>query len=440
MAVLAGAAALGCAPTAAAPAPKPPEVDTAEVVLQDVTDYEVFTGSVQAEQYVDLRAQVTGYLLPKPLAKEGSDVKAGAVLFRIDPSVFDAVLAQAKANTNSANTRVQTANDTYVRDAASPAATTAQTLVQDRDALREAQAALKAAQAMEQSAQLNVNFTDIIAPFDGRISRRNVDPGNLVQQNITSLATVVQLDPIYALFDVDERTLLRIRKLVQEKMIPAASLKGNDLSVNLALSDENGFTYTPEDEGRDYRDKAWAPRHPGKIKIVDNQENVQTGTLRMWGEFPNPEPRVLSPGMFARIQLPIGTAHSAVLVAEAALVSDQGRQLLYVLEDAKNDKGEPILEDAKNAKGEPIKVPAKMTVARNVTIGGYHEGLREIVASVAGKPLPANQTVRPGEQVVLNGLQRVRDKGLVRVRHVIEMPRGDENAETITTNEQGGKK
>ena len=152
---------------------------------------------------------------------------------------------------------------------------------------------------MRQSAQLNVNFTDVKAPFSGRLSRRLVDPGNLVQANTTSLATIVQLDPIYAYFDIDERTLLRLRKLVQAGQLPQRNMKAKDLPVNLALSDETGFDYTADDEKADSAHKQGTPRRQGYIAIVDNQENVATGTLRVWGEFRNPDPKVLSPGMFA---------------------------------------------------------------------------------------------------------------------------------------------
>jgi membrane fusion protein, multidrug efflux system len=417
-ALLAAAAAVGCTPPAPpATAAKAPEVDVAEAVRQEVTDYAVFTGSVQAEQSVTLQAQVTGYLLPAPLAREGTDVKKGDHLFKIDPSVYKATLDQAVA-------RTRTAEDTYSRDRASGAiAVPEATVVQDLNALHEAQAA-------EEFARLNVNFTDIDAPFDGRVSRRNVDPGNLVQANMTALATIVQLDPIYALFDVDERTLLRIRKLVEEGTLPATSIKGNDLPVNLALSDEGmGFTYTQEDvknaarraksspsEGPEAAAiKVGQPRHPGVIKIVDNQENVQTGTLRMWGEFRNPvapgseghnpAPRLLSPGMFARIQLPIGPPRQAVLINEAALISDQGREMLYVVQPMKDENGK-VLVDEKGEKDKSGNPPPRLqAVAHYVTTGPEQNGLRVIESGL-----------QEGEQVVLNGQQRVRDKGEVRIR------------------------
>ena len=424
-ALLAGAAAVGCAPTPPPAAQKPPEVDVAEPVQEDVTDYAVFTGNVQAEKSVNLVAQVTGYLLPQPMPKEGTDVTKGQPLFKIDPRLYQAALDQAKAKTSSDL-------DVYRRDSASPGAIAAETINQDKNAYLQGLAA-------QESAQLNVNFTDIEAPFDGRISRRNVDPGNLVQgssANVTILANIVSLDPIYAYFDVDERTLLRIHKLVDAGVIPPESIKGKNLPVNLALSDEGmGFTYTADDVQKDKLRRQGLspadvhgtpaaelnkPRHPGFIKIVDNQENVQTGTLRMWGEFPNPvalagqglnpAPRLLSPGMFARIQLPIGPPRPSILINEAALVSDQGRQLLYVVQDMK-DKDGKVLVDEKGAL-------RQQAIARYVTTGPEQNGLR--VIEPPGLKL--------GEKVVLNGLQRVRDKGEVRIRQVVPMPRGDQTA------------
>ena len=395
-ALLAGAFALGCNPAPPPAPPKPPEVDVGLPVQEDVTDYEIFTGSVQPEKSVDLKAQVTGYLLKEPLAQEGTDVKEGEIVFKIDPAPYEATLAQADASVNQATSHLKSLQDVYARDLRSPSATPEATLVQDRDNADEAQAALKAAQATRKSAQLNVDFTDIKAPFSGRLSRRNVDPGNLVQANVTSLATIVQLDPIYAFFDVDERTLLRVRRLVQAGVIPPRSMKAKDLPVNLALADETGFDYTAADEKADSAHKQGQPRRHGVITIVDNQENVQTGTLRVWGEFSNPDPKVLSPGMFARIQLPIGKPHPAILIAEAALVSDQGRQLLYVVGPA-DENGDSQVS------------------ARYVTIGSFQNGLRVI-----------EKGLEPGEQVVLNGLQRVRDKAKVRVRKVIDMPRAED--------------
>ena len=287
--IVAGLTAIGCTPTPPPTAPKAPEVDVVQPVQESVTDYAVFTGNVQAEKSVNLVAQVTGYLLPEPMPKEGTDVAKDATALPIDPRVYQATLDQAKARPARAP-RTSTSG-TWPR----PSARRPRPPCRTSTRLREAQAA-------EKSAQLNVGFTAIDAPFDGRISRRNVDPGNLVTANVTVLASIVQLDPIYAYFDVDERTLLRIHKLVDAGMIPPESIKGKYLGQPRAVRRAGLHVHRRRREKDTNRRKSYSaadlqatpaasqdrPRHPGHIVIVDNQENVQTGTLRMWGEFPNP--------------------------------------------------------------------------------------------------------------------------------------------------------
>src|SRR5207302_1897169 len=184
-----------------------PDVDVSSPVPDKVADFDVFTGRTQTQHYLDLKARVTGYLEPTDL-QEGEDVKQGQTLFKIDSRPYDAALAQAEAILNQANTHLQSVEDVYQRDVRSPAATPEATLMQDRDNVEEAKAAVKAAEAARQAAQNNVDYCVIKAPFDGRISRRNVDPNNDVIADSTVLATLVQLNPLYAYFDVDERTLL----------------------------------------------------------------------------------------------------------------------------------------------------------------------------------------------------------------------------------------
>jgi membrane fusion protein, multidrug efflux system len=454
-AVLATAAALGCAPPAAQQAAALPEVEVTPAVSQEVQDTDEFTGRVEALYSVDLRARVTGYLIEAPF-KQGADVKKGDHLFKIDPRPYQVTLAQAKAsvaegaakvksaefNVEAAKTQLDVANDTYNRDVRSPNATTPQDLTKDKNAalmadsnLKAAQSALVAAkatvtsaQAAQEGAEVNLEFTDIVAPFDGRISRRSIDVGNVVQTDTTSLATIVSLDPIYAYFDIDERTLLRLRRLVEEGKIARSTRGDFNLPVYLGLADEQGFTVTADDVKNDaeYRKslsseeanklppiKKGEPRHPGIVKFSDNKEDPQTGTLRVWGEFPNPG-KVLAPGMFARIELPIGQKHPAVLVPEAALVADQGRKLVYVVKDATDEKtGEPVRE----------------TLARYVETGSYQNGMRVITNNLAA-----------GELVVLSGLQRVRDKAKVREK-AVEAPKGvASKAVPAVTNERGAVK
>jgi multidrug efflux system membrane fusion protein len=462
-ALLAIAAALGCTPPAAPPAAPPPEVEVTPAVSRDVQDTDEFTGRVEALFTVDLRARVTGYLVEAPF-NQGADVQKGAHLIKIDPRPFQVALAQSQAavaegsakvkaaefNSEAAKTQLDVQNDVYNRDVRAGNATTPQDLIRDRNNalvadsnLKAAQATLVAAkatvtsaQAAQEGAEVNLKFADIVAPFDGRISRRNIDVGNIVQADTTPLATIVSLDPIYAYFDVDERTLLRLRRLVEDGEIPRSTRGDINLPVYLGLADEQGFAFTAEDVKKDAKRRKslseeeakklsamqiGEPRHPGFVKFSDNKEDPLTGTLRAWGEFPNPG-KVLAPGMFARVELPIGQKHPAVVVPEAALVADQGRKLVYVVKDAVDDKTGEVV---KNDKGKPLRE----TFARHVEIGSYQNGMRVITSNLDA-----------GEIVVVSGLQRVRDKLIVREKAVEPPKVAAPNVTATVTNERGGAK
>ena len=282
---------------------------------------------------------MTGYLVEAPF-KQGADVKKGDHLFKIDPRPFEVALAQAKAsvaegsarvkaaqfNAEAAQTQLDVANDAYSRDVRATGTTAQDTLKDQKNALaaganlRAAQSTLTAAkatvasaQAAQAGAELNLEFADIVAPFDGRISRRNIDVGNVVQADTTMLATIVSLNPLYAYFDVDERTVLRLRTMVEEGKLPRSKRGDVNLPVYLGLSNEQGFFYTA-DKVKKYDElrkslspsqtnqvpsiKVGEPRHPGVVKFSDNKEDAQTGTLRVWGEFPNPG-KVLAPACSA---------------------------------------------------------------------------------------------------------------------------------------------
>src|SRR6516225_2968623 len=170
----------------------------------------------------------------------------------------------------------------------------------------EAQESLKMAKASDKLAGINVGYTEVRAPFTGVVSRRYVDPGNLVKADDTTLTTIVSLDPMYVYFDVDERTLLLIRHWMREGKIQGVDEKG--MEVKMGLADEEGFP------------------HKGTIDFMDNKLDPGTGTLRLRGVFPNPRPHLLYPGLFVRLRIQIGNKHPAVLVAERALGTDQGQK------------------------------------------------------------------------------------------------------------------
>ena len=347
--------------------PQPPAVPVSRPVQQEVTDYVDFTGQTDAVQAVNVVARVTGYLVEMPF-KEGSEVKKDDLLFRVDPRPYQAQLDQAKGQVNLYQAQLELAKTTLARDEAIAKAATGavsqQQLDQDKAQVEEAQAQVKAAQSSLEVFRLNLDFTKVISPIDGRVSRYYLTLGNLANQDQTLLTTVVSLDPMYAYFDTDEPTLLRLRRAVGEGRIKVAEAGQNP--VFMGLQDEDGFP------------------HEGIINFVNNQVNPTTGSITMRGVFPNPKlpggVRLLSPGMFVRIRLPTSPPHPALLVIDRAIGSDQGMKYVYVV-------------DADN------KVQY-----RRVTTGPLQDnGLRVIADGL-----------KPDDRVVIGGLQQVRPRMEVR--------------------------
>jgi RND family efflux transporter MFP subunit len=345
----------GCGqPPADDATPPPPAVTVSLPVEAAVTDYNYFTGRTEAVESVQVRAHAWGYL-DKINFKEGAEVKKGDVLFKIDPRSYNATLAQAEAQLKQAEAHRLTLADTYARDRASPAATPEATRIQDQGNLAEAEAAVVSARAARDAARLNVTYTDVIAPISGRVSRAMVTEGNLIQSGEmggTVLTSIVSLDPVYAYFGIDDLTFLRVNRLVREGKIKEAP---NALPlVSLGMADEEGFP------------------HDGRIDFVDNRVDPSTGTMQARGVFPNKD-RALTAGLFVRIRLPQGGSHKALLITDRAVDTDQGQKVIYVV-----DKDNVVDK-------------------RPVRLGGLHDGLREIESGV-----------KAGEQVIVDGIQRVR--------------------------------
>jgi len=195
-----------------------------------------------------------------------------------------------------------------------PGAVTQQQLDQDKAAVDEATARLHAAQAGVQLAKLNLGFTRITSPINGRIGRHFLDAGNLVKDDDTALATVVSLDPIHAYFDMDEVTFLRIRRALNEGKIKQAT----EQPLFMRLADEVDYP------------------HKGVVDFVNNQVNAATGAVTVRGVFPNPKPAagepLLMPGIFLRLRLPMGEPHAALLIPEKALIGDQRKGFVYVID------------------------------------------------------------------------------------------------------------
>ncbi|HEV3118628.1 MAG TPA: efflux RND transporter periplasmic adaptor subunit [Gemmataceae bacterium] len=344
-----------------------PEVVVSQPVTREVTDYEDFPGRVEAMNAVDVRARVTGYLQNMHF-KEGTEVKKGDLLFEIDPRPYQTELARSEGNVTQSEGHLRRLEADYQR---------ALTLYpkgamgrEDFDRIGgdrvEAAGALAVAKAARDMARLNVDWTQVHAPISGRISRRNIDPGNMVKADETSLTTIVSLDPIHAYFDLDERTTLRLQRVIRDKKIAWSTDVA--LPVLLGLADEDGFPKS------------------GVINFADNRVDPDTGTWRLRAIFKNSE-YTLSPGMFVRIRLPIGTAHKAILISEQAISSDQGRKYVSVV-------------------GKDQKIEN-----RSIKIGRLHDGLRVIT-----------EGLNTDERIVVSGLQRIRPGMEVQPGKPVPMP------------------
>ena len=363
-----GAAGCSRGRTQVAPA-EPPTVPVSPPVRRQVTDYVDFTGRTDSVEAVDVRPRVTGYLTRVPF-KEGAEVKKGDLLFEIDPRPYQAQLSQAQGQLEIAQAQLKLAKSNYQRDlaVASKGFETSQHLDQDAATIEEMTARMKGYQGTVDVYKLNLDYTKVTSPIDGQVSRYYLTPGNLVNQDQTLLTTVVSLDPIYVYFEVDEPTLLRVRRAINEGTI-RRSPEGQH-PVLMGLQGEDGFPHT------------------GTINFVNNQVNPATGSISVRGVFPNPLPkggsRVLSPGMFVRVRLPIGQPHPALLVIDRAVASDQGLKCVYVL-DAKDE-----------------------VQYRRVTTGPLQEdGLRVVLGGLEA-----------GDRVVVGGLQQLRPRMGVRAEPV----------------------
>ncbi len=348
---------VGCQQNAA----KPPAAKTVEVIVspavkKDITDYEDFTGTLEAFKKIDITSRVTGYL-EKVNFKEGGFVKKDQVLFEIDQRPAKAELDKTEAAVVQAEAKSKRLLGDYQR---------AQELVRSRAISKEefekvagdfeeAKAAVGVAAASRKSAQLTFEYTKVLSPIAGRAGRTMLDEGNLVKADSTVLTTVVTQDPIYAYFDVDERTTIKkLRRLANEGVLPKS--KADRILVKMALADEDGFP------------------HQGEVDFEDNQIEKSTGTQRLRGVFDN-KSGLLAPGLFVRIRFQIGAARPALVVREEGVGTDQGQKFVYLV----NEKDEV---DRKEIKTGPLE-----------------KGLRVVEEGLSA-----------GDRIVVSGLQRVRPK------------------------------
>jgi RND family efflux transporter MFP subunit len=367
LAVLAAVLAGGCGREQPAREARPVEVGATRAITGEVADYQDFTGRLSARKTVEVRARVSGYLAKALLGndsgpiREGDPVRKGDLLFHIDPTVYEAAYEKAVADVAQYVAQKRLLDVQYQRDRSLVGRGIAQEDLDQTVALRDqAVANIAAARALVKSTKQNLEWTNVRAPLSGRVSRRLVDPGNLVKADDTLLTTIVTEDPIYVYFDVDERTLMD--RVAAGASGPAGWLSGPPVPVLVALANKSEFKYA------------------GTVDFVDNQVSGTTGTIRMRAVLPNPR-GALKPGLFARVRLPLGPCHPAVLVSDEALQHDQGRQYVYVI-DAKNE-----------------------VVYRKVQTGQAVRGLREIKKGLAA-----------GERVMVSGMLRVREGMEVRAK------------------------
>jgi multidrug efflux system membrane fusion protein len=291
-----------CSSEAAPPhgAPPPPEVSVAQVLQRDVTQWNEVTGRVAAVETVELRPRVSGYI-ERVAYREGDEVRKGQLLFVIDPRPYRAALAQAEANLERARSEARLARS---QDARAQALVDAKAISREefdtrKAATAQSDAGVRAAEAAVATARLDLQFTEVRSPIDGRAGRAMVTTGNLAQADGTLLTTLVSLDPVHVYFESDEQAFLR----------DGAAAQGR---VRVGLADESGYP------------------HAGIVDFVDNQVDPATGTIRARAVLPNPDRR-FTPGLFARVQLEGGARTQALLIDDKAVLTDQDRKYVYVL-------------------------------------------------------------------------------------------------------------
>jgi multidrug efflux system membrane fusion protein len=369
-----GTASAGCSLAKREKSEKPPPTITVSYPVQrEVSDYAVYTGRTAAVKSVTIVPRATGYLEKMPF-KEGADVKEGDLLFQIDPRPYEALVNQAKAQIALNEAQLKYSKSVLERDLAAKQANAVSLnqIDQDQSTVDQNAASVVAAKANLAVQELNLTFTRVTSPIDGRVSSYYLTLGNLAVQDQSRLTTVVSQDPIYAYFDADEPTVIRIRDLIREGKLHSIQEASQRIPVWLALSNEEGYP------------------HEGYLDFVNNEFTASTATLRVRGVFANPRPavgdRLLSPAMFVRVRVQVGPPRPAVLIAQGSVGTDQDVSFVYVL----NDRNE--------------------VVRRTVKLGMVHDGLQEIQDGVSA-----------AERVVVTGLQRVRP-GLVVTPELKPMP------------------
>jgi multidrug efflux system membrane fusion protein len=361
VALTASAFAAGCDSPGASPQQKAPAalptVTVSTPLRREIVEWDEYTGRFDSIETVEIRARVSGYLNEVHF-KDGQAVKQGDLLFVIDARPFERTLEQAQAELLQAKTRVENANldVTRGRPLLERRIISEKTFDDRENLVRDAQASVKVAEAKVKTAELDLSFTRITSPLNGRISRNQVSIGNWVSAGGTSsstlLSTIVSEDPIHIYFDVSENNYIKYKRLTERGEGAGAADIG--ATVEIALPDERGFP------------------HKGKLDFLDNRLDQNTGTLRARA-LVNNKPGLFSPGLFARVRVTGSAAYAAVLLPDEAIGSDQTNKFVYA-------------------------VDADGTVVRKtVKLGPLYEGLRVV-----------REGLLPDEWVITKGLQRAR--------------------------------
>ena len=334
--------------------PPPPEVNAAPVLVKQVNQWDEFSGRVEAVQNVELRPRVSGYI-DKVNYVEGQEVKRGDVLFLIDARTYQAAYEQANAELARARTQASLARSESerARRLSEQQAISTETWEQKRAAADQAAADVQAAKAALDAAALNLEFTKVRAPINGRAGRAMVTAGNLVTAGDAAsvLTTLVSLDTVHVYFDADEATFLRYAQMARKGERP--SERDQALPVQIGLAGEQGFP------------------HEGKVDFLDNQVVRSTGTIGVRALLDNAD-RQFTPGLFARVRLLGSGQFQAMLVDDKAVLTDQDRKYVYVVD-----------KDGKAQR-------------QDITLGRNADGLRIV-----------QQGLKAGDRVIIDGVQKV---------------------------------
>jgi len=330
----------------------PPDVSVATTVQKSVTEWDDYSGHVEAIESAEIRPRVTGHL-QKVHYKEGGLVEKGQLLFTIDARDYGAAAEAARADVARAEARLTLARQELTRAETLIAAKAVSQgeLESRRMEFQQAEADRLSAQAHLAQADLNLAFTRVRAPFSGRAGAALVKPGNLVTPNESLLTTLVSVDPVYVSFTGDERAYLRYQELARTGNRESSREVRNPVLVGLA--NEEGFP------------------HKGEMDFVDNALNPATGSIRARAVLPNPD-GVFTPGLFARVRLLGGSQTNALLIHEQAVLTDQDRRYVYIL-----------------GKGNSAE-------RRDVKLGSHIDALRVVESGLA-----------PGDKVIVNGMRKI---------------------------------